>query len=59
MKTLGTQSVPSQLAHVTHTYVFINDVMYQGLCTKKGMYQKSWAHLISVVVCGLRESLVD
>ena len=39
--------------------VFINDVMDQGLCSKKGMNQKSWAHLISVVVCGLRESLVD
>ena len=38
---------------------FINDVMDQGLCTKKGMNQKSWAHLISVVVCGFRESLVD
>ena len=35
MKTLGTQSVPSQLTRATHTYVLIDDVMDQGAVHKE------------------------
>ena len=30
-----------------------------GLCTKNDISHKFWAHLISVMVCGLRKSLVN
>ena len=35
MKTLGTQSVPSQPTHAMHTYVLMNDVMDQGAVYKE------------------------
>ena len=37
----------------------VNDVMDQGTVHKNDINQKFWAHWISVMVCGLRESLVD
>ena len=33
--------------------------MDQGTVHKNDFNQKFWAHWISVMVCGLRESLVD
>ena len=55
MKTLGTQSVPSQPAHATHTYVLINDVMDQGAVYKEWHLPEilgsfDWASLIKVEI---------
>ena len=37
----------------------VNDVIDQGLCTENDINQKFWAHLLSVMVCDLRESLIN
>ena len=41
-------------------YCFLaNDIIDEGAVHKEWRNQKLWAHLLSVMVCGLRKSLVD
>ena len=40
-------------------FFLVNDVMESGGVHKNYINLKFWAHLISVLVCGLREPLID